>query len=73
MFALGWYQRRLDLHYDESVLTKADFSVQVDNPPADATDPDKWKEFFSQFGPVAYVTVTLNNSELLHQLMIRLR
>jgi hypothetical protein len=71
MFALGWYQRRLELHYDESVLTASDFSVQVDKPPADATDPDEWKEFFSQFGPVGYVTVVLHNSELLHKLQQR--
>ena len=71
MFVLGWYQRNLERRYDESVLTASDFSVQVDNPPHDATNPDEWKEFFQQFGPVAYVTVALDNSNLLKKLKQR--
>jgi hypothetical protein len=71
MFALGFYQRRLELHYDESVLTAADFSIQVDNPPADAVNAEEWKDFFQQFGDVAYVTVALNNSDLLKALTRR--
>eukprot|EP00977_Amphora_coffeiformis_P024377 scaffold15669_cov160-Amphora_coffeaeformis.AAC.1 len=71
MYALGWYQKRLERHYDEYVLTASDFSIQIDNPPPDATDPTEWKEFFQQFGPVAYVTVALDNAELLKKLQQR--
>ena len=34
------YQIRRELEYDESILTASDYSIQVDNPPPDATDPD---------------------------------
>lgn len=69
MFVIGYYQRKLELAYDESVLTASDFSIQVDNPPADATDPDEWKAFFgNHYGAVVYVTVALDNSDLLKQL-----
>jgi len=71
IFALGFHQKRLEIHYDESVLTAADYSIQVDNPPADAIDPDEWKDYFQQFGDVAFVTVALNNSELLNALTRR--
>ena len=33
----------------------------VENPDQDETDPDSWEQFFSQFGEVAYVTVSKNN------------
>ena len=43
----------------------------MDNPPLDAVDPDEWKTFFEQFGKVEFVTVALNNSELLAALAKR--
>jgi hypothetical protein len=71
MLALGRYQRKLERRYDESVLTASDFSIQVDNPPADATDPADWQTFFAQFGQVVYVTVALDNAPLLRKLVQR--
>lgn len=71
IFALGYHQKRLEKRYDESVLTAADFSIQVDNPPADAINVDEWKDFFEQFGEVAYITVALNNTKLLKALTQR--
>lgn len=38
--ALGYHQRRLELQYDEDVLTAQDFSIVVSNPPGDAIDPE---------------------------------
>lgn len=38
--ALGLYQRRLELKYDEDILTASDFSIVVQNPPDDAMDPE---------------------------------
>jgi len=37
--ALGYHQTRLELQYDEDILTASDFSLVVENPPEDATNP----------------------------------
>ena len=71
IMALGQHQLRKQLEYDESMLTASDYSIQVDNPPMDAVDPEEWKDFFQQFGEVAFVTVALNNSDLLKALTRR--
>lgn len=68
---LGHYQRQQELSYDESVLTASDYSIQVDNPPEFASDPNEWKEFFQQFGDVKLVTVALNNHDLVRLLVQR--
>jgi len=56
-------------HYVKSVegatgLRTEDYSVLVENPPADAEDPDEWHKFFCQFGDVAYVTVAKADGNL---------
>ena len=33
------------------------YSIMIENPSTDATDPDEWKRFFDQFGEVFMVTV----------------
>lgn len=38
--------------------------VVIENPPADARDPDEWEAFFAQFGQVAYVTVAKSDGNL---------
>ena len=48
---------------DDGVET-ADYSIQVLNPPPDATDPDEWYDFFKQFGKVCYVTVAKKDGPL---------
>jgi len=69
--ALGYHQRRLELQYDEAVLTASDFSVVVQNPPDDAVDPEEWKTFFAQFGEVVYCTIALDNEALVQALVQR--
>lgn len=68
---LGRYQTRSELLYDEAVLSASDYSIKVDNPPPDATDPEEWKNFFSStFGAdVVYVCVALDNEELVKALV----
>lgn len=71
---LGFHQKHLELSYDEDVLTASDYSIVVKNPPPDATDPQEWKDFFSQFGKknsVVYVTVALDNDVLIKALTKR--
>ncbi len=52
--------------------TAQDYSIVVKDPNPDATDPEEWRTFFeAHFGPVTYVTVALNNGELLKALATR--
>jgi hypothetical protein len=53
---------------DLSVQTAQDYSVIVQDPDADAKDPEEWRQFFSQFGDVFMVTVCLGNGPLLRLL-----
>jgi hypothetical protein len=71
--SLGFHQKKLEQSYDEDVLTASDYSIVVTNPPNDATNPEEWKDFFSQFGKheVVYVTVALDNDGLIQALSER--
>jgi hypothetical protein len=56
---------------DEQHQTAQDYSVVVHDPDPDASDPKEWRDYFSQFGEVASVTVALKNGELLRALARR--
>lgn len=56
---------------DEHMSTTKDYSVEVQNPPKLARDPDEYRDFFSKFGEVKVVTVALNNRKLLKKLSKR--
>jgi hypothetical protein len=49
---------------DESVQTAQDYSIVVTDPPGDAKGCDEWKEYFSQFGVVASVTIAIDNADI---------
>jgi hypothetical protein len=69
MIALASHQKKMELQFDEEILTASDYSIAVSNPPLNSNDPDEWKAFFSQFGDeVVYVTVALHNEELVNLL-----
>jgi len=73
-FTFNVYQSIQQTVIDEDVVTASDYSVRVLNPPKDAYDPDKWRDFFSNYEAgkgVTLVTVLLNNAELLKALKIR--
>ena len=53
------------------MLTAQDYSVTVLNPPYHANQPKVWRDFFAQFGTVRYVTVALDNEELIDLLVKR--
>jgi hypothetical protein len=71
LFAVGKIQDKAIEEADEAEQTAQDYSIIVNDPDADATDPDEWQKFFSQFGHVSYVTVAINNGELLKALAAR--
>jgi len=67
------YQSKKQVLFDEDKITASDYSVRVRNPPRDAYDCDKWRDFFSQYDDkgVTAVTVILNNQNLLYALIER--
>ena len=70
----GLYQRKREILFDESKQTATDYSVVVRNPPPDAYDCEKWRDFFSQFAAkeqVLAVTIALDNHMLLRKLINR--
>ena len=71
--ALTIYQRRKERQLDEKALTAQDYSIEVWNPPEDATEPEEWRDFFeSRFGGhVTCCTVTIDNDLLVKTLAER--
>ena len=71
--ALSLYQRRKQIAYDEQEQTTQDYSIEIFNPPSDATEPEEWKEFFeSRFAcHLTSCTVTIDNDLLIKALAKR--
>lgn len=57
-------EAKIEQKLDESVQTAKDYSVEVLDPDATADDPNRWYEYFSQFGQVKYITILRRNNEL---------
>merc|ERR1719491_2322830 len=66
-------QKKAAVAFDLDEQTGSDYSIIVTNPPGDATDPDEWQQFFSQFdlAHVTCCTVTLDNDLLVRYLVKR--
>eukprot|EP00968_Pinguiococcus_pyrenoidosus_P003539 scaffold228_cov312-Pinguiococcus_pyrenoidosus.AAC.57 len=64
-------QNRLATQLDEAEQTAQDYSIRVEDPSPEATDPDVWRKYFEHFGPVRFVTVTRRNGTLLELLSQR--
>jgi hypothetical protein len=56
---------------DEAVQTAQDYSIVVDDPDGDATDPEEWRVFFERYGRVRNVTITKKNRHLHHLLLTK--
>ena len=70
-FLTRYLERYLRAKLDEAIQTPQDYSVVVNDPNSDASDPHEWKEYFSRFGKVRYVTVVRNNYQLCTLLLQR--
>eukprot|EP00586_Coscinodiscus_wailesii_P003443 CAMPEP_0172485718 /NCGR_PEP_ID=MMETSP1066-20121228/13867_1 /TAXON_ID=671091 /ORGANISM="Coscinodiscus wailesii, Strain CCMP2513" /LENGTH=987 /DNA_ID=CAMNT_0013251149 /DNA_START=47 /DNA_END=3010 /DNA_ORIENTATION=- len=68
---MAYFQRKKETQFDLIQQTASDYSVEVENPPKDASDLEEWKDFFSQFGAVALVTVARHNEDLIKALVKR--
>lgn len=78
MLSLGvfsYYLNAREVRFDEDKVTTTDYSVVVHNPPPDDIEPDKWREFFTQFATngdqVTAVTVALDNHQMVRKLLTR--
>jgi hypothetical protein len=71
LFLLAKLQNAIVEEADEAEQTAQDYSIIVNDPDADATDPDEWQQFFQQFGHVTYVTVAIDNGVLIQKLADR--
>eukprot|EP00614_Pseudopedinella_elastica_P017373 CAMPEP_0172652536 /NCGR_PEP_ID=MMETSP1068-20121228/243367_1 /TAXON_ID=35684 /ORGANISM="Pseudopedinella elastica, Strain CCMP716" /LENGTH=475 /DNA_ID=CAMNT_0013466947 /DNA_START=68 /DNA_END=1492 /DNA_ORIENTATION=- len=56
---------------DESIQTAQDYSVIIDDPGPEDSDPQEWFDFVAQFGHATFVTVAKNNGPLLKALSKR--
>ena len=66
-------QNKLVVEFDEDEQTSQDYSIVVQNPPADAHDPQEWKDFFeSNFDcAVTVCTVGVDNDKIVKHLVKR--
>ncbi|GMH48808.1 hypothetical protein TL16_g00380 [Triparma laevis f. inornata] len=71
LFLLARLQNAIVEEADEAEQTAQDYSIIVNDPDADAVDPDEWQQFFQQFGHVTYVTVAIDNGVLVQKLADR--
>ena len=73
LIALQAYQIRAEQQFDEDEETAQDYSVVVKNPPADALDPDEWRDYFQNtfHARVAVVTIGMDNDLLVKTLVER--
>ena len=71
LFLFKYVEDRMEAKLDESVQTAQDYSVMVDDPNGAITDPDDWKQWFSRYGQVKYVSMVRKNSALCRLLLSR--
>jgi len=69
-------QERVATELDEAEQTAQDYTVRIEDPSPDATDPDVWRDFFEKklgLGQVRAVTVSRKNGTLIELLADRRR
>lgn len=71
LFASKLLEGEMIEELDEAIQTAQDYSVEVTDPNADADDPDEWRAYFEQFGPVQYISITRKNNVLMDNILIR--
>eukprot|EP01038_Epipyxis_sp_PR26KG_P017866 gene17866-24962_t len=59
-----FFDKNIEQYLDNTIQTGQDYSVIINDPTPDASNPDEWFEFFSKFGKVRYVTILRNNKAL---------
>ena len=71
---MNWYLDRMEVAFDEDEQTAQDYSIVIQNPPGDATDPNEWRAFFKDNFDGAHVTactIAVDNDLLVRSLVER--
>jgi hypothetical protein len=68
-----YIERRLSEKLDINIQTPSDYTLQVLDPPSDATDPHEWYNFFSRYGDVKMITVVKDTHKLTELLMTKVK
>jgi len=70
---INYYFKAVEEQMDEDEQTAQDYSIVIDNPPEDATDPGEWKDFFKNAfdAHVTCCTVAVHNDDLVRTLVER--
>lgn len=74
IFLFSIYLKYMEVKYDEDEQTAQDYSIVVENPPEDATDPEEWRRFFYENFEGAHVTaitIAVDNDLLVKSLVER--
>lgn len=60
-------QKRMEVAFDEDEQTAQDYSIQIQNPPDNATDPKEWRKYFKDVhgAHATVVTIALANDPLI--------
>lgn len=70
---LTQYLQYMEVQFDEDEQTAQDYSIIINNPPADASDPEEWKEYFRVAfdAQVTACTIAVDNDILVRTLVER--
>lgn len=70
---LNRYLHHMEVQFDEDEQTAQDYSIIINNPPSDATDPAEWREYFKVAfdAHVTGCTVAVDNDILVKTLVER--
>jgi hypothetical protein len=73
ILVINEYLRRHEISFDEDEQTTSDYSIVVENPPGDASDPLEWKRFFEETfnAEVRALTIAVDNDLLVRSLVER--
>jgi hypothetical protein len=63
--------KRFLVKVDELRQTSSDYTLVVEDPPADAYTAKEWVDYFSPYGEVVAVTILVDNGDLLERLAKR--
>ena len=74
LFILNRYLMKMESIFDADEQTAQDYTIVIENPPPDATDPEEWRNFFvKNLGSthVVAVTVAVDNDDLVKAIVER--
>ena len=74
IYGFSIYLKYMEVKFDEDEQTAQDYSVVVENPPHDATNPEEWRKFFYENfegATITAITIAVDNDLLVRSLVRR--